>query len=217
LIELLVVVAIVGTLMAVAVPALSGILGGRGVEKAITSVSGVVDLARATAVSRRSYVYVLFQNATSADGKAELRVAAFQSVTGRNSNNTNDLVPISKLVKIPQVLAARRSDLPTTLKSYVSSSAADLMADSLYVGDPARRILYGGPKPTVGETTFTDNDWYFALSPDGEILSGGNLMFQTLVCVGLAPAKGTQVQTNAKDGAVVAVYGGSGKLRIERP
>ena len=44
-----------------------------------------------------------------------------------------------------------------------------------------------------------------------------HLLVEPKICIGIAATRGTTVLSNATDGAIVAAYGGSGKLRIIRP
>jgi len=87
LIELLVVVAIIGLLIAVAVPAASSIGQSKGVAEAAYQISSAVELARSEAVTRQTYVWLGLQPQTNS-GNVELRIGLVYSRDG-SATNTN--------------------------------------------------------------------------------------------------------------------------------
>ena len=67
LIEIIVVIGIMATLMAVALPSFSAMMKGQGVEGAARNVCQTLKLARTYAINNRKYVAVLFPNANLDD------------------------------------------------------------------------------------------------------------------------------------------------------
>lgn len=216
LIELLVVMGIVVLLMAFAVPTVNSIVGGRSVARSITDVTGMLELARAQAIARRSYVYVGFANVVNSDGNSELRLGAVASMDGTNNIASSNLQPITKVVRIPRMQMTNYSQLPTTVQSLVRSDAALSQNSNYVVERPQGEVQF-----RVGSEHFDDTTWTLPFAPEGDILSpNSRAMFVTQVAVGLTPTKGTTLMNTSnmsRDGAVVTVYGGIGQLRIDRP
>lgn len=220
LVELLVVMGIIVLLMGLAVPVATSFLRGRAVDRAINSLTGILELARAEAMERRTFVYIAFKTVTNKDNNTELRVAAIMSANGQSDWSLANLRPISKLVILPNIKLSKYSDLP---KAVQASTTVDIKSDGSYMsswwGDPPSAT--GFPAVVVDGESFKDTI-YSGFDADGQMgLSSTQdpfmQLFQTQVCYGLVPTHGTTPDINGKDGAVVTIYGGSDKLRISRP
>ncbi|MDR0533663.1 MAG: prepilin-type N-terminal cleavage/methylation domain-containing protein [Verrucomicrobiales bacterium] len=92
LIELLVVVAIMGVLVAIAIPSIRGLGKGQSITNSVTLLTGVLNNARQEAVTKNTYVYValgtLDKNgnpATTAAQDPTLWIATFSSNDGTNA------------------------------------------------------------------------------------------------------------------------------------
>jgi len=84
LVELLVVVSILVAVMALLVPAFSGIKGGGDLTKAAYDITGTLDQARAYAMSNSTYVFVGFAEVdASVDSSAKPQVATGAAPYGR--------------------------------------------------------------------------------------------------------------------------------------
>lgn len=125
--------AIIGILAAVTVPALPSILGGRGVQKAVGDVSGILELSRAEAMARRTYVYIGFANVTNLLGNSEIQIGAMSSLDGSTNTGTANLRPISKLIKVDRAALVDFSGLPSGVRS---AASADIRTNSEYVTGP---------------------------------------------------------------------------------
>lgn len=210
LVEMLVVIVVIAILLGAVVPAFNSINVSRGVTRAMNDVAGILEMARAEAMATRSYVYVGFVNTTNSDGNAELRCAALISIDGSSDTAPTNLRPISKLVKLPNVLMTNYTNLPAVVKS---ATDASLQTDSDYV------IAFGTTayfKDKFNDSAFNSCPT-IAISPQGEVLHNSNpsVFFRTTTSVGLVPTHGTVPSTS--DGAIVSYYGGSGQLRLTRP
>jgi prepilin-type N-terminal cleavage/methylation domain-containing protein len=209
LIELLVVMGIIAILMVFLVPAFNSINSGRGLTRAINDVSGILELARAEAMSTRSYVYVGFANTTNSDGNSELHIGAVISIDGSSNTASTNLRVLSRSVKIPNVKMTNYTDLPQAVKS-VYGSDASLNQNSDYV------ITFTSTTYLQGKfnDTALNNCPTIVIAPQGEIAHDTNpaVFFRTTASVGLAPTHGTTgIDTN---GAIVSFYGGTGQLRV---
>jgi hypothetical protein len=194
---------------------LNGIIGGRTLEKSIIDVSGILEAARAESMARRTYVFVAFDNATNTDNNAELRIGVFESLNGLNQHDTSNIRPLSRLLKLPRVVLTDFNGLPSAVQSYIESKAPQIGSanNGSYLANQT-----GSPELKIANITFK-NCPYVTFSPEGEILAhhSSNLTWQSQMSVGLAPARGTTVESSARDGAVVTAYGGSSRLQITRP
>lgn len=185
LIELLVVVAILGILAAVTLPAFSNIGQARGVTEAAYQIAGAVDYAREEARNRRGYVWLGI--VTNSDG---LRVGAAMSRDG--SANTNDLVPIMR---------------PIILQKVTLAGTAGLGLPGLPPGTVDFSTQSGGANFSGGFT----NGKTLTITPEGEVLTVASPTdtngFVKHVAVGLELARG-----NASDNAAAVLIDGSAAL-----
>lgn len=204
LIELLVVISIFALFATMAVPSIPSLLGAKGVTRGIGDVASVLELARTTAMSRRTYVYVGFENTTNAAGDAVLYVAAAASPDG-SSSTTDGLLAISRVVHLENVRQTNYEGLPQVVRA----AATNAMNNGSYVAG----MLPGGVVFTNGRQKFSTS--MVIISPEGELLpSGDSRVFLERACVGLVGMRG---QTPMKDGGVVAMDGGSGAITIMHP
>ena len=221
LVEMLAVISIIVILSVFAVPAFNSILGGRGISKGVNDVTNILEMARAEAMSRRTYVYVGFANVTNADGNSELRIGAALAPDGSlavTSAQQAALRPISKVIKISNLKSVDYNELPASVKLLITGPVnGDALPNTntrpLYVHDVLRidRTNF-----KVGAENFSTHP-RIIFAPGGEIISSVPEMFTTITCVGLAPCRGTTVNLNSPDGAVVVLYGGSAQMRSIRP
>lgn len=198
-------IAIIGMLAALTVPAVPSILGARGVAKAVEDTSGILELARTEAIARRTYVYVAFLNTTNVFGNSELCIGAVSSLDGSANTDPSNLRAITKALKID--------------KTRMAESAGELPANVSGLATNARFLTNTvGMAFDVGKEKFPASAIGIIFSPTGEALSAaGSLNFIPQVDIGLVPTRGTAPQTAGKDGAVVRYSGGSGNIQIFRP
>ena len=86
--------AIIAILSSLAIPAFNAIRGGGSLTKAANDISGILEQARAYAMAQNTYVWVGFKK----EGADTLLVGVSASPSG--TTNTNNLVSISRLVRI---------------------------------------------------------------------------------------------------------------------
>lgn len=196
------VVAIIGILAVLVVPALPSILGAKGVTKAVENTTGILGLARAEAMSRRTYVYVAFLNTTNSLGNSEILIGAVASLDGSTDTSENNLRPIAKALKVEGTMLT--SGIPAQVTSLVSNPLFEMSNNS------------GLPPFKVGDVDFPGATHGIIFSPNGEALSAAtSKTFLPQVDFGLVATKGTIPQTN--DGAAVRYLGGSGNIQVFRP
>ena len=188
LIELLVVVAIIGILAAVAVPAFNSIGQARGVSEAAFQVSAAVELARSEAVARQTFVWLGLQNQTNF-GNVDLRVGMVYSKDGSSTNTAQaNLQPVARSFVIQRAGVVSSGDIAAGTNLSAMDDLFTNSAGSFQIANQtlADRIL-----------TFT---------PDGEVLlvrtPGSSTPFSKQIAVGLKAFRGTTPMTG-NDAAVV--------------
>jgi len=209
MIELLMVIAILAILAAFTAPSLPSLLGAKGVTRGLNDVASMLELARAEAMARRTYVYVGFENTTNAAGNAELRVAAAASPDG-SSATTIGLLPITKVVRLENIRHTNYSGLPQVVQTAARAASTNAANDADYVAG----MTSGGISFTSGKQLFSSK--MVIVSPEGELLpSAGSKVFLDRANVGIIGMKGNTPATS--DGGVVMLDGGSGTITIARP
>jgi prepilin-type N-terminal cleavage/methylation domain-containing protein len=201
LIELLVVMAIIAILAAVAGPAFSAFKGSGGLSKAAFDISNTMQLARAYAMSKNTYVYVGLQEVdaivpTSADGVGRLVVAAVASKSGvRATDFTTGVVPISKA---------------QTLDGATLTNAAATTAS------PGFQFTW----PIGGTTRYTFKK-VIEFDPQGvaRVQKGatGTSSIEPSIEIGLAPARGNTALASDPNWANIKITGITGATQILRP
>ena len=202
LVEMLAVIAIIGLLTALAVPSLPSLLGSKGIAKGIGDTAGILEMARTEAMARKTYVWVSFLN-RDVSGTSELLIGAVSSLDGSTDSSALNLRPLTKVIRIPNLVRS----------AAVPANVLTMAADPSF-------ITTGGPGFKVGSVDFPTGNTAPTLvfSPNGEILpSAGSMNFIPKADVGLVPTKGTFVQSNGSDGAIIRILGGSGRVQIFRP
>lgn len=205
LIELLVVIAIFAILAAATVPSLSSLLGTKGVTRAAVDAASVLELARAEAMARRTYVYVGFENTSNALGNSELCIAAAASPDG-SSAATTGLLPLTRVVRLENVRQTNYAGLPQVVRAAATNATNS--------DDYASGMTSTGISFTNGRQIFSSS--MVVISPEGELLAeAGSPVFLERMHLGLIGMRGTAPMTN--DGGVVTFDGGSGAISIIRP
>ncbi len=215
LVELLVVIAVLGLVAAFTVPAIPGMLRAKGVAQAAAETDGLLSLARAEAMARRTYAYVSFAEVTNTDGNREVRMGAAAALDGTTDVSTANLEPISRLVSVENVALGSEGEIPAALSTRVTDLSAD--ADDYFVPGTAGGKFPNRAAFTVGRQSFVGGPT-LVISPQGELLSApGDVEFLPVAVVGLVPTRGTVKETNAKNAAVVVYLGGSGAVEVLQP
>ena len=221
MVELLVVIGIMMILFAASVPAVQNLAVSRGIGTATSQISSALELAKSTAVSRNTYVWVGFATVTNTSGNLETCVGIMMSKDGTSDPGTGgaNLTAVSKLTAIENVALAGPTEIPTALRTKLPSdvtSPATSYAGSFTtsVGTP---FEFKKANVTSGKLTFPNNATIL-ISPQGEIIaSATSQSFVPQVMIGLTQSrKATSLGTSAKDSAVLVFYGGTGSIRVYR-
>lgn len=128
LVEILVVIAIVGILLGISIPAFDKITKGNRVHNAAASIGSAVSLARSQAVSNRRYVAMILPLDT-ADGKPELQQYLYKSfrlcyLTFNGTDYTfENWLPGSKWISLPDGTVISEVDATDTAGTIGINSA----------------------------------------------------------------------------------------------
>ena len=174
-------------------------------------------------MSRNTYVWVGLATVANEEGNLETCVGIMMSKDGTSTSTPANLTAVSKLTAIEHVALANASDLPASLQAKLPSDVATENAtnkfvlnlnNSLATLDFKKPNMPGG-KISFGSGTYNDT---ILISPQGEIISSATSQsFVPQIMIGLTQSrKGTSLKDQAKDGAVLVFYGGTGQVRVYR-
>lgn len=143
LVELLVVVAVMGLLMALVVPAVTGMMQGSQLTAAGQLVMGQLDLARQEAIAQDAIIQVRFYKFADASvpgqSSANSSTWRFQGMQAFVINNTSGAVPLSKMYHLPQGSiidsgVTLSSILDSTKRTYYTSPTTSIPGANLSYG-----------------------------------------------------------------------------------
>jgi prepilin-type N-terminal cleavage/methylation domain-containing protein len=212
LVEIIVVVAVIGLLTAVAMPAFNGLFAGQRMTKTVFELSGVMEQARSHAMAKNTYVYVglvetdeMAKDLVAADDGGNLTVAVMASKSGVRplAMNGPELVALSPLYHFENVkmepigteggLARRTGDDVVNVADTASSSFGPMDWTASVAGKLAfEKVIEFDPR---GVARFSEKS-----SVDGWIE------------IPLQPVHG-----NTADIAALQVDGVTGSVRVYRP
>ena len=215
LIELLVVIGIIAILTGLAVPAFQTITQGAASSQAIYNLADFLEVARAEAAARNTYVFVGVVNTTNSNNNAELRVGAVMTRDGTRDTAAANLTPITKLLRLENFRTVDYNGLSDAVKKQISAdtSFGAMQPTQNYVSNYTNYASF-----TISGQNFGGSTPTLIFTPAGDVVSAANWnMFLTNTAVGLVATRGTQAVTSKNaEGGVVAIYGGSSKLRVIR-
>lgn len=199
LIELLVVIAIIGLLAVFVVPGLSSISTARGVTQAAHEVTGLLELARNEAVTRKTFVWMGFQPITN-NGVIELRLGLVYSKDGSASVLASNLQPLSRAITVQRVALVSDVNLGTNIAagSYLSN---------------------GGMEFTIGAQKFNGRHT-ITFTPRGEAMLMASPSqadgFDSAIGIGLRETRGLEISSNKLNDILVTVDGSVGTTSLLR-
>ena len=209
LIELLVVMAISGLLIGMAVVGFNSLSASRGVTQSASDIVTLLELTRHEAVARQTYVWVAFRSVTNS-GIAEVELAALCSADGSPTNMAaTNLLPLGRVMRSKFVTLTDYANLHTATKALFVGSPTNALASQgiSIVGAPDNRIfnVFKNGVPTV---TFT---------PRGEAMLKGRPTssdgFDPLMGIGIVPSRRSEASS---DDAGIVIDGATGMAKIMR-
>lgn len=195
MIELLVVVAIVGLLAALSIPAFTSIGQARGVSEAAYQVAAAIEFARNEAISRQTFAWVGFQDQTNS-GSRDLWVGMVYSKDGSTTN-----MAAANLQPMGRAFMIQRVGLVDTATLQVGTNLSSCA--SVYTNSGAAFTV--GQRAFAGRTvTVTPAGEFMLASLSGAIVPTNG--FDPKIAIGLRGFRGT---TPVSDNDVAVVIDGS--------
>jgi len=239
LVEMLVVVAIIGLLLGLAVPLLGGIKGAGGVTSAAYEVAGVLDQARAYAVAHNTYVWVGFyeEDAQAAKpggsrppypgrGRVVLGTVASRDGTGIfESGDPAQMLPADKLSVLGRLVRIENVHLADLGAPAGAKTSDDLegrpdapYTDAAPPDDQANRISSESAEGTDFPFQVQNYTFYKTIrfTPRGEATLNGSYGFKRVAEIGIRPSRGNAVDTNSPNVAAIQLTGIGGSTKIYR-
>jgi Tfp pilus assembly protein FimT len=221
LVELLAVIVIIIVLFSIAVPVVNGLVKTKGLARAVSDVSEIMDLARTEAMAKGTYVWLGFKD-NDRNGKSQLLIVAARSVDGtpklRVSGQTNYRF-ISKVQKVDDILFTNSARLTSNVKtmlanagvtpSAVEVSTISVTPDSMQIRVESSNVAF------TSLITFTPQGEALAVSDPAT--ASPPAPFTTQMLVGLRKTVNGQDIANDVDSAGIVLYGGTGQIRVFRP
>lgn len=178
------VIAIIGVMATLVVPALNSIGQSRGASSAAYQLAGAIELARSQAVSRRTYVWIGLLPQTNS-GNTDLRVGMVYSKDGSTNGAVTNLQALGRPLLLERVGITNPSSVDT---GNALASPADWSAATAGLGNF-----------TSGNATFT-NGKTITFSPSGEVTTNAaptyTNAFEPRIGIGLRQMRGTTAVTN---------------------
>jgi len=160
LVELLIVIGIVSLLSALAMPAFNSLASSRGVTQGLYDISTLLEFGRTEAVTRQTYVWVVFQNASvgNQSTQSEVRMAVFASQDGTATATASNLLSLTKVMHVRNVTLTSWTDLKAAttslLSTYIPVSPAPVPSD-IFANTSAVSFLPAGATGRQYTVTFT--------------------------------------------------------------
>jgi prepilin-type N-terminal cleavage/methylation domain-containing protein len=219
LIELVMVMAIMLMVLGFAAPSVVGILKGKKIEQALSTVTGVLEQARMDAATQNAYLWTGFLNIAAKDSKSgvdELWLMTFRGKSGesRIPASAADILPVSALQRVEGVNMVEVDKLPDRVKALLPATYKDVTSAT----KSETKITWKGTTATGTK----DFERILLFTPRGEALweTGSPTVLplsEPSFVVGLARTQNGTVAPNEKDMAFVLVAGVTGRVSVGRP
>jgi prepilin-type N-terminal cleavage/methylation domain-containing protein len=219
LIELVMVMAIMLMVLGFAAPSVVGILKGKKIEQALSTVTGVLEQARMEAATQNAYLWTGFLNVAAKDsssGVDELWLMTFRGKSGesRIPALADNILPVSALQRVEGVSLVEVDKLPERVKALLPVTYKDIASAT----KSETKLTWKGT-PTSGAKEF---DRIMLFTPRGEALwetgSPTTLpLSEPSFVAALSRTQNGNVAPNEKDMAFVMVAGVTGRVSVGRP
>jgi prepilin-type N-terminal cleavage/methylation domain-containing protein len=219
LIELVMVMAIMLMILGFAAPSVVGILKGKKIEQALSTVTGVLEQARMDATTQNAYLWTGFLNVAGKDtssGVDELWMMTFRGKSGesRIPATAEDILPVTALQRVEGVNMVEADKLAERVKTLLPATYKDVAATA----KSETKIIWKGTTAT-GPKEF---DRLLLFTPRGEALweTGSPTVLplpEPNFVVGLSRTQNGTAAPNEKDMAFVLVAGVTGRVTAARP
>lgn len=210
LIELLTVIGIIAFISVASVPVVGNMAVGRGCSNGAAMIEQAFEYARAEAMSKQTYVYVLIDSFPE-QGAAPLNhgqgnVAVFVAASKDGSSVTPSESNCNTVGRLTSTGGVGLDTVDNTSGRMARPSSGVVALESKYMT----------PYPLSGNSRYIFQS-AIEFSPSGTARIAGKTELPSFIEIGLKPAKGDRILENAKDVAVVQLSGITGKTTVYRP
>jgi len=219
LIELVMVMAIMLMVLGFAAPSVVGILKGKKIEQALSTVTGALEQARMDAATQNAYLWTGLMNVAARDSKSGVDELWLMTFRGRSGESripaaAEDVLPVSTLQRVEGVNMVEVDKLPERVKALLPVTYKDVASST----KSQTKLTWKGT-PATGAREF---DRILLFTPRGEALwetgSPTDLpLSEPNFVVGLSRTQNGTVAPNEKDMAIVLVAGVTGRVSVGRP
>jgi prepilin-type N-terminal cleavage/methylation domain-containing protein len=217
LIEIMVVLGIVVIILGFTAPSVVGILRGKKVEQALSTVSDVLERTRVEAVTQNTYRWVGLANVTGSDsvsGQDELWILSFKGKSGESRiTESGAILPFGPLRRVEGVSLVPQGKLPAAIKGLLPQESTDF-AD---VASSSKPLKWAGS----GSSGSKDFARLILFTPRGEaLIETGDADLpapQFYLWLGLCKTRSGEVPSGETDSAGLTVSGLTGRVNVVRP
>jgi len=224
ILELLMVINIMAWMAWASITALWGISGGIAMNRKVSDMQSILELARSQAMQLNTYVYVGFfeSDGMKASGKLPVTsgvgkiwigtVATKDGTAGYNPSDPSSVISPSNLMPIGKLQQMENLHLDQSL----SFGHAAMLTNSMVVGVTPVNAPFGWPvntKATIPGFTVA----VIRFDPRGSATIPGSQALPEALQIALRPSKGGMVAVNSLDTAVVQVDAINGIVKALRP
>lgn len=228
LVEMLVVMTIVTMLMFVTIPALPGLLGPKGMNRAVSEIHDLMEYARNQAMTSSRTVYICFLNSKDALGSDELQAFIMTSDVNRptmlgSERKLRDVRLLTRLHRWEDIRMVAFADLDSSVrgqrfpgvasKSLVDQKPLKCAVDPVVpVAASMSAIAFTPQGRAILFSTLESPNTTSAYVSDISI----NTPYERFVDLALIPTRSGQTNPNNPDQAALVLNGASGYIQILR-
>jgi hypothetical protein len=213
-VELLAVCALIFVLIGFAIPTVPSLVGSRGMTKALTDISFLIERARNEAMTMQSVVWLAFETTINDEGDYEVRAVLLAPLDGSVTTVTqagklqiSAFAQETEIYHWPNLKLAPLSSVPE------ARALSDVASESLG-GQKKQAFRFGKSADQIKQyqvITFTPQG-YAMLVANPKITAP----YTEAIDLGLIPMRGAE-EARDKQGAALIVNGFNGKIQVLRP
>jgi len=233
LVELLVVILIIAILTAIAVPLIPSLLKANVVDEDVATLSGILEQARETAISRTTYVWVAFTDPPASTPGDGIWVATIQSVDGTEAPINTTVAPswatsvtipsaasvnlqmVSKLQNLPGIAITNWLYLPAAVTNLATAAPYNItnpapLFETNTVSNSKTQWTVSSVQFSEGNSATTYFTHVIEFTPNGE---AHVMTWNSNIEFGMIPSTGTSTNNDV----LLNLSRFTGKLTVLRP
>lgn len=212
LVELLAVMAILATLSAVTIPAVQSLRGAGSVNRAISDLSGVLEMARVHAMANRTYVRVLFTTLPPGNGRVNPATVALMVSAADGSMHNGDMTDSTVWPALSRPLVLDNLGISDSLQGAGGFSTGTDATPS--GGNVTGEMMpaFQRQVPSLGTVTF---DQVIQFGPNGEARVGFDQPSRH-ISLGLAQRGANGEASRTENAFILRLSGVNGSITVLR-